>query len=483
MTLNVNESSPAVTAMALDWAILEALNGGTRAMRKASTTYLPQWPAEEAASYQARLAVATLFPAYERTVRVMAAKPFAKALTLAEDTPTAVQGWCEDIDRQGVSLHNFAAEMFVESFYGLAGVLVDFPDTRQRDAAGRPVEGPAERTVAQVEAQGLRPYFVRVHHRQILGWRTGMVGGRLQLTQLRLLESREVPDGMFGTADVARVRVLTPGAWQVWEEVTNGTGKGWQVVDAGRTSLPYIPFVPFYGVREGFMAGKPPLMNLAYLNIKHWQSQSDQDTILHVARVPILAMIGADDGTGLKVGAASAVKLPLGAEMKFVEHSGAAIKAGADSLLALEEQMIQSGAELLVKKPGQRSATESANDAEGNKSDLQRLTETFEDALDAALDIMCDYARVKPGVHVSLFKDFGAATLSDASATLIKDLQQTGLLSKATALKELQRRGVLAAEIDVDDELEQAEKDGPPPGTMETDAEGNPIVAPAGTFA
>lgn len=38
--------------------------------------------------------------------------------------------------------------------------------------------------------------------------------------------------------------------------------------------------------------GKPPLIELAHLNVKHWQSQSDQDNILHVIRVPILVRIG-----------------------------------------------------------------------------------------------------------------------------------------------------------------------------------------------
>jgi hypothetical protein len=51
----------------------------------------------------------------------------------------------------------------------------------------------------------------------------------------------------------------------------------------------YIPFVPLYGTRLAFMMGISPLRDVAYLNVKHWQSQSDQDTILHVARVPILA--------------------------------------------------------------------------------------------------------------------------------------------------------------------------------------------------
>jgi hypothetical protein len=61
-----------------------------------------------------------------------------------------------------------------------------------------------------------------------------------------------------------------------------------------RDRAAYIPFVPLYGWRR-LHVGISPLRDLAYLNVKHWQSQSDQDTILHVARVPILALIGGDE--------------------------------------------------------------------------------------------------------------------------------------------------------------------------------------------
>src|SRR5690606_37384646 len=153
-------------------------------------------------------------------------------------------------------------------------------------------------------------------------------------------------------------------------------------------------------------------------------------TILHVARVPILAMIGAEDGAILTVGASTAVKLPLGADLKFVEHSGAAIQAGQESLEKLQDQMIQTGAELLMPKPGQRSATEANNDAEANKSELQRIVEAFEDSLDQCLWFMAQWVGMDDGGRVSLFKDFGAGSLSDAAGQLILAFQQSGLITK-----------------------------------------------------
>lgn len=451
MTLKVNEQTAAVKAMAENWPIAEALLGGTKAMRDASRSFLPMWPNEDDEAYKARLASATLFPAFARTLGVMAGKPFAKQLTFGEDVPAKIRSWCDDCDREGRNLHTFASEMLAEALgYGLGGVLVDFPRA----------EG--LRTRAEEVAAGVRPYMVKIRHDQILGWRVGTVNGAPALTLLRIAESAEVDDGEFGTATVQRVRVLRPGSWQLWEK-----GKeGYALVGEGNTSLPTIPFVPFYGRRTGFMTGVSPLLDLAYLNVKHWQSQSDQDTILHVARVPILAMIGADDDSILTVGASSAVRLPQGADLKFVEHSGAAIAAGEAALEKLESQMIQTGAELLVQQPGQRSATEANNDAEANKSELQRIVEGFEDSLDQCLQYMAMWVGETQGGHVSLFKDFGAATLTDASAQLILALQQAGLITKETALREQQRRGLLAPDIDPKKELEGVEQEGPPLGVM-----------------
>lgn len=469
MALAVNDRSVEVEELARDWPMLEALTAGTRKMRIGSTSYLPKWPGEDPGAYAARLATATLFPAYRRTVSVMSGKPFSKPITLK--VPARIEQLTSDIDMQGCSLHVFAAEMFQEiTGFGLAGILVEYPDTTPRDENGRRVEGPAvKRTVAQVEAAGLRPYWVRVRHNQILGWKTAVVGERVTLAQLRIAETYEVDDGGFGTEIREQVRVLEPGRWAVWRQA-DGARQEWVIHDSGTTSLREIPFVPLYGTRLGFMRGVAPMLDLAYLNVKHWQSQSDQDTILHVARVPILAMIGAEAETELTVGASTAVRLPLEADLKFVEHTGAAIEAGEASLDKLRDQMIQTGAELLVRREsGDVSATEASNDAEANKSDLQRIAENFEDALDQALWFTAQYAGLPDGGTVELFDDYGAATLSDASAQLIRDLQQGGLISKETAINELKRRGVLAESVDPATEADKVAEDGPAPGTLTDD--------------
>lgn len=463
MPLAVNERTSEITKLAREWPMLEALVGGTTAMRDAGVLLMPRFATEDPGAHLTRISVSTLFPAFQRTASVMAAKPFAKGLTLSKDTPPDIEAWADDIDREGVNLHAFASEMLLEALqFGLCGVLVEAP--RLVDA-GRPL------TRAEQTDNGVRPYFVRVMHDQILGYRTERKDGRVRLTQLRLNEPALEPDGDYGEKTVERVRVLRPGAWEVWENIGIKDGKEWVMIDEGLSGLPVIPFVPFYGARRGFMRGVSPLLNLAHNNVKHWQSQSDQDNILHVARVPILFAAGFPEDTSIAIGASTAIRsTDAAADIKWVEHSGAAIGAGRESLADLQEQMIQAGAELLVKRPGARTATESASDAEANKSDLQRIAETFEDSLDQALQYMADYAGLPTGGEVSLHKDFGAATLTDASAQLVLAMQQGGLISDETAIREMQRRGMLSDDLDPADEAERVAMQDPEPTTNDLQA-------------
>lgn len=452
MEKTVRSESEAISAMSTQWPMILALLSGTHAMRKGGTKYLPQWPNEQAESYASRLATATLYPAFSRTVEVMASKPFSKPVAIDEGTPPRIVEWLDDVDLSGRNLHAFAADIMLDCIsYGLSGVLVDYPQASQ------------VRTRADEMVTGVRPYFAHYKPQSILGWKSTKRNGQEMLTQLRLLESVEEEDGPFGTKQVEQVRVLEPGLWFVYRKL----GDDWVVYEEGTTTLSEIPFVFFYGIRKSFGIGVAPLLELAFQNIEHWQSLSDQQTILHVARVPILTVIGANDDSQITVGASSAVKLPVGADMRFVEHSGQAIEAGRKSLLDLEERMRQTGAELLVLKPGDITATQVTSENEANRCTLQKIVEVFEDCLDQCLQYMADWVGEPDGGGVSLFTDFGAATLGEASAELLLKANQSGKLSDETMFDEWKRRGIISPENEWNDEQERIAEQGPALGMVE----------------
>jgi hypothetical protein len=464
----VREPSAAVQELTVYWEIVRALMQGTDAMRAANTAYLPKWPNEDQDSYNFRLATATLFPAYSRTIKTLVGKPFAKPITWNKAPSAQVMEWTKDIDLQGRNLDIFSAELAEEVVgYGIAGILVDAPNAKELIGS--------DRTPSQAEemALGIRPYFVCIHPWQLLGWHSERVGGVETLTMLRLFEIVCEKDGEFGEKKVEQVRVLEPGKWRTFRLRQREDGdREWYQHANGVTTLKYIPFFPAYGNRLGFMLGKPPMMELAYMNIKHWQSQSDQDTILHVARVPILAIAGIDDPDGkftLNLGTKAAVKLPHGGEMKYVEHTGAAISSGKISLDDLKEEMRQAGAELLVLKPGSITATQINTEQGIGLCDLQRIAMGLEDTIDKALACMAEWGQAGVSGSTNVHKDFAALTLAEASATLLHAMRQSGDLSSETLFHELQRRGIIAPDIDHEAEKARIATDGPPLGAMNND--------------
>jgi hypothetical protein len=461
--MSVRDKSKAVEAMAQDWGLICALLGGTSGMRAAGPAFLTRWPNEDQESYDARLKAATLFPAFGRTIEVLAGKPFSKPITLGDDVPSRIQEWTEDIDLSGRNLHAFGGSMLEEVLaFGIGGILVDFPVTKTED--GKP-----PRTVAEEAAAGVRPYFIQIHPQNILGWKHTRVNGSDVLTQLRILEIVNDDAGDFNEVQVEQVRVLEPGVWSVWRE-SNEVGpdgkKVWKIVDQGTTSYQGVPFSPAYGKRKGFMNAVPPLLEMAHMNRKHWNSQSDQDTLLHVARVPILAVTGIeDDKWKLTIGAAAAVKLPLDSTLEYVEHSGAAIKAGADSLLALEDQMRQAGAELLIITPGGTTVAQTEADNEQSTCVLQRVASDLEDCIDNALQIMAEWVGEAEGGHVTIYKDFGAASLAEATADLLLKMNMAGKLSDETLFEEAQRRGIIGPDVKWTEEKDRIDTQGPALGT------------------
>jgi hypothetical protein len=449
--------------MQADWMLATALLGGTRAMRAAGKTYLPQWPNEDDKSYQTRLQTSTLFPAFKRTVETLTGKPFSKPITVGDDVPEIIKEWTEDVDLEGRNLDAFAADVMEHALaHGICGILVDHP-----------VKPEGVKTQADEKAIKLRPYFVHVKANQLIGWVASRVNGEWTILQLRILECVEEPDGGFGTTEIQQIRVLEPGKWSTYRK-NKLKPEQWDLFDNGVTTLDFVPFVPVYGQRTGFMTGKSPLIELAFMNVEHWQSASDQRTILHVARVPILTIIGIDDDKfKLTIGASAAVKIPLGGDMKYVEHTGAAITAGQSDLDKLEERMVSAGSELIsIRQTGPKTATQVSSENEGNKCALQRITSALDDALNLALEYMAIWVGLEEGGHVNIFKDFAAILPYGNEMTGLLSAVQMGLISKKTAIIEMKRRGILAPEVDSDIEQEEIDAQGPNLGALDPNKQG-----------
>jgi len=459
MSDNPSITLPAVDAMRAYWAVITPLMGGTIAMRAAGKALLPQYPAEDDDSYKERLRLSTLLPAYSETVGNMTSRVFAEPLQVGDDVPEGIQEMCKDIDLAGNDLNSWAVGFFRDGLsHGLCHAFVDHP----------PAEG--VRTQAEEQAAGVRPYVVMVKPEQVLGWRSK--GG--VLTMIRYIEVIEEEDGDFGAKCVDQIRVLEPGKWRTYRRAEKGGA--WALHEEGTNSLTSIPWVTFYTGRTGFMTAKPPLLELAHLNVKHWQSQSDQDNILHVIRVPILVRIGVqamfnDQGQPVppefKVGTGSLTDLPATGDLKYVEHTGQAVEAGRTALQDLIGEMRMAGAKLLTpEKAATKTATQAEEEAAQELSPLARMANHFGDCLAQLLQYMADYRGLGEGGAVEMRGNFDVDYMPEVSLPTLVAMANAGMISKETLFTEMQRRGVISDEYNWPEELEKIEGQGPALGAL-----------------
>lgn len=431
MPITVDQRSPESAAMMFAWQVIDDLLGGTDAMRAAGERYLPKRPLEEASDYAARLKAATLLPAFAETIKRLVGRVFAEPMLIGDDVlPWIASEVLPDVDRQGRNLHVFAREWFDEALgYGLSHCIVDSP------------RADGVRTRADQREANLRPYLIRIHPRRVLGWKVA----EGKLVQLRVSFERVEDDGEFGQRTVAQVRVYEPGRVRTFE--AKGKDGTYVLVDDMTTGLGRIPLITLYTRRTGMLTAAPPLLELAHLNVKHWRAQSSSDTLIDTASVPILSISGAQEGDKIVIGAKHAVKLPTGATMGYVEHSGAAISAGRDALKDLVDDMRRAGAKLLQPADATKTATESREDAASDNSELGGMATQLQDTLVDLLDLIAEYRGDDAGGTVELRPNLDPDPTPANTLTALIGLRNAGALSDETLFGEAQRRGLVAGDI------------------------------------
>lgn len=454
-------TDPSTTSIAWDhmsdsWVMIETLLGGTKSMRAAGTVFLPQHTEESDYNYDERLFTNILYNVFELTLDHFVGRPFSDPVRLNKDVPDDIIEHAENIDLQGNDLTTFCREWFrCGMAKGLCHVMIDMP---QMNSDAMP------QTLADDRAEGRRPFWIRIDPENMI-FAEGTVAtdpdtGETKewLTHVRIAENVVERVG-FAEIVRERIRVLEPGVFQVWEKVKQKRKKDeWRIIEQGETGIDFIPIVTFYSNREAFMLAKPPLEDLAFMNIRHWQSMSDQINVLTVARFPMLAVAGATDqsGTTMRIGPRQLLATKdANGKFYYVEHTGAAIDAGWKELENLEEDMEAYGATFLKRRPGNETATGRALDSAESMTPLQDAVNRFNDSVNNALQVHAVWMGGEEGGTATVHNDFGPEEADKAGIDLLKALRKDRDISRKAVLRESIRLGVITDEYDADEDFEQ----------------------------
>jgi hypothetical protein len=425
-----------VIAMMPDWSVMAAVTSGTNYLRDMSETYLPQEPREDDDAYQTRVDRSVLSPYTSRLIETAAGAILRKPIHVEGDPY-----WLDliqNIDGLGSNINEYARRALVSSLtYGHSAILVDYPA-----AAGA-------MNLAEERAMGRRPYFVHVDAFQIWGWRKEP--GTNRLLQVRIHDYDVRPLNEFGEEQVEEMRVIYPGRYDLYtlgQEIVEFTSTGCY-------SLDEIPLVPIYSNRRGLLISQPPLLDIANLNITHYQRQADLIHALHIAAMPTLVLEGWDDTTGsATMGVNYAIAMQPGNKAYYVQADATSFDAQMAELESLASQMSTLG---VTKLFGQKFVAESAEakriDQAQSNSVLSIISQELESALNQAFEFAAQYVGIE-APEITIDRDFDYYRLIGQDVAVLTQLNQAGKISDAMLLEVLRRGEVLPDNINIEDELE-----------------------------
>lgn len=267
------------------WAVCREVIEGEDVVKMRGEKYLPMASLkcleEQKARYRAYKMRTPFIPFTYMAYQVQHAMVFRRTPTVVCSEAFKNSGYLENVDGKGNSLYQFASDFFGDLLKtGFGGVLLDMPFAE------------SGLTVYDAEKRGIRPYLTYYPAENIINWIFDNSSGIKKLKLVVLEERVDVYTDEFTAEEQTRYRVLSINDEGYYEQ------RLYTPVYEGKTlvsfdvkinpvmidghNLTYIPFV--------FMPtdtpDKPPLYDLAMMNIHHYQIMADYYNGLHKVTMP-----------------------------------------------------------------------------------------------------------------------------------------------------------------------------------------------------
>lgn len=457
-----NTHHPEYDANVSTWKKCRDCVAGQGAVHAAGEVYLPKLSGQEAEEYKKYKARALFFNATGRTLDAMTGMLFRKAPVSV--IPAGLNDIVADVTMGGTPLQTFAEE-FAEELVevGRIGILIDYPPANTEQTL----------TVSQTQALGLRPYAAIYKAESIINWETARVGNRMMLTRV-VLEEQYTVDGKdeFEKKSAPQWRVLDlfEGSYRVRlfrkekdkEDPVQVGGDFFPLMKNQRMSE--IPFI--FCAPNGLVAdvAKPPLDDLADVNLSHYRLTADYEHGLHFTGLPTPVVTGFTGNQLGPNGEVSAVSLAIGsgtawvlpepaAKAFYLEFQGAGLGQVRDALTDKKDMMAALGARLLASE---KKAVESAEAASihraGENSVLTSISNSASAALTKMLQWLAKWSGVDGEVSITLNSDFLPMGMDPQMLAELTKALQGGLISFDTYFWNLQQGEIIQAERTLEEE-------------------------------
>lgn len=432
------------------WDMMRDVMTGTRAIRANASTYAPRYELETEGDWKSRIGRTETFPALKRTVAGLSGMVFRENPQLGDDAPEQLEKDWENIDGAGTHADVFGRRLFEDGLLtGGGGILVEAPVSE------------AGATMGDEKRAGVRPYWCAIPAEQVINVQWATVDGRPVCTLLVLEEPSNEPDGQFGVKPLTRYRVMRRSKeGRVTFETYVSRDGGEPAPEnqpkpiTNQTEIPYAPLD---------LSEQPPLLELAYAQLAHFNVRSDRRAALRKQCMAILVRSGVDDDSKpIIVSPNKGVDLPPAGKLEYVEPKGEGLDQVRTELEDLKNEMAAQGLAMLQRD------TRSAETAEAKRLDkgeqdcqLARYARALNDCLERANQFHMNYYGEKDaGGSVNVNMDFDGLALEPEMIAQYLAMVTAGKMSVQTMWQIMQEKGALPDDFDPEKEKVAIEKAG-----------------------
>lgn len=430
------------------WERIRDVVGGSDAVKAKGTTYLPALHEQESKDYERFKTRAVFFNATGRTLAALVGLLMRKTPELANDD--ALADFMADVDVQGTAFNEYVRAVVEEmNGPGHGGTLIDWSD------------------------EEARPYFAHYLSEDVTNWNVERVAGRNVLTMLTLRETGHTLNATtleHDETETFRVFRLIDGRVEL--QVTTcisgaeSTSETKELKRRGK-ALPAIPFV-FHTLKGNKpTVCKPPLEDMAEINLSHYRTSADLENGRHVAGLPTPYAFGFDPKEDLTMGTTHAwISDNTEAKVGFLEFTGSGLTDLKDALKEKQEQMAIMGARMIEPEKREAEAFGTVKlRADAEQSTLVNVAETAS----ATLSLCLQWAAWWTGTaatprdlaetnFIVLSTDFVGAKMDGQTFTALVGAFQMGAISWPTFFYNLQQGEVYKDGWTEDDEIDAMAK-------------------------
>ena len=480
------------------WARCRDVFGGEDDVKARKETYLPRLDGQPSdvlgdAAYDAYLSRAQFFGAFARAAEALVGAMFRKM-------PSRTFGDEErdlrlvNVDLAGTTFNVFAKTVALDVLVvGRYGVLLDLPADEQSVA----------------DAQ---PFFVPYCTEDLISWRTKIERGQTVLDQVVVRERIEqaITDGdgigflpvveyrvfELDEAGFYRVRVFTERLAEYGPKGVIEREAGFEEdlerraePRVGGSRLRYVPFVFFGPLNNDPAVSKPPLLDLANINLGHYRRSADLEQGRHVTALPtpwVQTQAASDEDAPpsprYQLGGPTMLELEINASAGYLEFSGAGLAAIQEGQRHDEERMARLGARLLETPKRAVEAADSMRIRQSSESmTLTSLTDALESGFAQLLKWWASWTNHDTAkVVVEFSRDFVEQRMDAAEAASLMALWMRGAMSKETLLWNFEQGEMLPPDITAGMEIERIRDEGGnlPPAPDEDDSSDDQAARP-----